>query len=122
MSGGTLKNRLAEPLLPRDAARLTETIVRAVGYFHTRGLVHLDLKPSNILLDREPGRPGKSSPRRFPTSASPGSKASRAQPLTRAERPKGTPSYMAPEQVAAISGTIGPAADLYALGALLHHL
>ncbi len=55
--GGTLKDRLTEPLPPRDAARLTETIAQAVGYFHTRGLCHLDLKPSNILLDGEPGSP-----------------------------------------------------------------
>jgi serine/threonine protein kinase len=53
--GGTLKDRLTEPLPPRDAARLTETIARAVGYFHTRGVCHLDLKPSNILLGGEPG-------------------------------------------------------------------
>ena len=38
VSGGTLKDRLTEPLPPRDAARLTETIARAVGYFHTRGV------------------------------------------------------------------------------------
>ena len=57
VSGGTLKDRLAEPLPPRDAARLTETIARAVGYFHSRGVWHLDLKPSNILLGGEPGAP-----------------------------------------------------------------
>jgi eukaryotic-like serine/threonine-protein kinase len=38
VSGGTLKDRLTEPLPPRDAARLMETIARAVGYFHTRGV------------------------------------------------------------------------------------
>ena len=51
--GGTLKKRLAEPLPPRVAAGLVETIARAVGYLHSHGLLHLDLKPSNILLDCE---------------------------------------------------------------------
>ncbi len=53
VAGGTLKQRLVEPLPPHIAARLTETIARAVGYVHGRGLLHLDLKPSNILLDCE---------------------------------------------------------------------
>ncbi len=42
--------------------------------------------------------------------------------MTTANGPKGTPSYMAPEQVAALPGTIGPAADIHALGAILCHL
>src|SRR5206468_1096799 len=50
VSGGTLKDRLREPLPPADAARLLEDIARGVGHFHRAGVLHLDLKPSNILL------------------------------------------------------------------------
>jgi len=122
VSGGTLKDRLTEPLPPRDAAQLTETIARAVGYFHTRGVVHLDLKPSNVLLDGEPGAPWESV---SPKIADFGIARLEGEPgttQTGANGPKGTPSYMAPEQVAALPGTIGPAADIHALGALLYHL
>jgi eukaryotic-like serine/threonine-protein kinase len=120
--GGTLKNRLAEPLPPRDAARLTETIARAVGYFHACGVCHLDLKPSNILLDGEPGASWENVSPRISDFGIARLEGEPGTTETGANGPKGTPSYMAPEQVAALPGTIGAAADIYALGALLYHL
>ncbi|MGP0062170.1 MAG: protein kinase domain-containing protein [Isosphaeraceae bacterium] len=122
VSGGTLKDRLAEPLPPRDAARLTETIARAVGYFHTHGVRHLDLKPSNILLDGEPGAPWDIVSPKISDFGIARLEGEPGATETGANGPKGTPSYMAPEQVAALPGTIGQAADLYALGAILYHL
>ena len=122
VSGGTLRDRLTEPLPPRDAARLTETIARAVGYFHTRGVCHLDLKPSNILLDGEPGAPWEVVSPKISDFGIARLEGEPGATETGANGPKGTPSYMAPEQVAARPGTIGPAADLHALGALLYHL
>jgi tRNA A-37 threonylcarbamoyl transferase component Bud32/tetratricopeptide (TPR) repeat protein len=120
--GGTLKERLTEPLTPRDAARLIEIIARAVGYFHTRGVCHLDLKPSNILLDGEPGAPWDSLSPKISDFGIARLEGEPGATETGANGPQGTPSYMAPEQVAALPGTIGPAADLHALGALLYHL
>ena len=111
VSGGTLKDRLTEPLPPRDAARLTETIARAVGYFHTRGVCHLDLKPSNILLDGEPGAPWDIVSPKISDFGIARLEGEPGATETGANGPKGTPSYMAPEQVAALPGTIGPAAD-----------
>ncbi len=122
VSGGTLKDRLTEPLPPRDAAWLMETIARAVGYFHARGVVHLDLKPSNILLDGERGAPWETVSPKISDFGIARLEDEPGTTQTGANGPKGTPSYMAPEQVAAVPGTIGPAADLYALGALLYHL
>jgi eukaryotic-like serine/threonine-protein kinase len=122
VSGGTLKDRLGEPLASRDAARLAEIIARAVGYFHSSGVWHLDLKPSNILLD---GERGVSLENVSPKISDFGIARLEGEPgttQTGANGPKGTPSYMAPEQVACLPGTIGAAADIHALGALLYHL
>jgi serine/threonine protein kinase len=118
--GGSLKNRLipAAPLAPFEAARILETLARAVGYVHNSKLVHLDIKPSNILVDGETGcplDPAKLKISDFGISV----------PLTspNARIPvRGTPAYMAPEQASGCNGAIGPAADIYALGALLYHL
>ena len=114
--GGTLRDRLAEPLPARDAARIMETIARAVGYFHTRGVFHLDLKPSNILLGGEPGAPWEIVSPKISDFGIARLEGEPGTTLTGANGPKGTPSYMAPEQVAALPGTIGAAADIHALG------
>ena len=115
VSGGTLKARLTELLPPRDAARLTETIARAVEYFHTRGVCHLDLKPSNILIEGEPGAPWEIISPKISDFGIARVEGEPGTTETGANGPKGTPSYMAPEQVAALPGTIGPSADIYAL-------
>jgi serine/threonine protein kinase len=52
--GQSLKDRLLGPMRPRDAAHLMAAIADAVHHIHQAGLLHLDLKPSNILLDGEP--------------------------------------------------------------------
>jgi serine/threonine protein kinase len=55
--GGTLKKRLGEPLPLRVAAGLLETIAGGVEHLHGRRVLHLDLKPSNILLDCDQNAP-----------------------------------------------------------------
>ncbi len=120
--GGTLRKRLTEPLPPRVAAGLMETIARAVGYIHGRGLLHLDLKPSNILLDCEETDPwDRVSPRisdfglALPDDGSGSSETSLAGI-------RGTPSYMAPEQAVASRAGVGKPADIHALGAILYEM
>ena len=120
--GGTLKRRLTEPLLPRAAAVLMETIAHAVGHVHGQGLVHLDLKPSNILLDGECDGPWD---RVIPRISDFGlSLAEDGGGLTETTMAgiRGTPSYMAPEQTAASRAGIGRPADIHAMGAILYHL
>jgi tRNA A-37 threonylcarbamoyl transferase component Bud32/tetratricopeptide (TPR) repeat protein len=122
VAGGTLKQRLTEPLAPRDAARLMETIARAVGYFHARGLFHLDLKPSNILLEGQPEAGWDDVSPKIADFGLARLEGEAGTTLTGANGPKGTPAYMAPEQVAALPGTIKAPADLYSLGALMYHV
>jgi hypothetical protein len=125
--GGTLKQRLTRtgPLPPRVAAGLVETIARAVGCFHDRGLHHLDLKPSNILLDgAEKDAPwDRVTPKvsdfglaLFDGDSDPGL----SEPSLAGIR--GTPSYMAPEQAAAPRGQLGAKTDIHALGAIVYEL
>jgi eukaryotic-like serine/threonine-protein kinase len=119
--GGSLKKRLAEPLPPRVAAGLVETIARAVGHIHSRGMLHLDLKPSNILLDCEDHA---SWDRVIPRVSDFGLAVFNDADLSEASLAgaRGTPSYMAPEQTGATPSKVGPAADIYALGAVLYEL
>jgi predicted Ser/Thr protein kinase len=111
--GGSLEKRLdGTPWEPRRAARLVETLARAMHAAHQKGLVHRDLKPANVLL-AEDGTPQVSDFGLAKCLDVPG--------LTQTGAIVGTPSYMAPEQASGRKD-IGPAADVYALGAILYEL
>jgi tRNA A-37 threonylcarbamoyl transferase component Bud32 len=118
VEGTTLARRLAEGPMPGlDAARLLVPVCRAIQYAHDRGVLHRDLKPSNILIDRE-GHPYVSDfglAKRLDLPDDPS--------LTPSGALVGTPSYMPPEQARGSlrRGPLGPAADVYSLGAILYH-
>src|SRR5260370_36437234 len=135
MEGGSLADHLAgTPLPARAAAELIGTLAAAIQVAHDAGVVHRDLKPANVLLigDREQGtgdRKGRvdSSLAPVPCPLSPKiSDFGLAKQLDAADGPTmsgmvlGTPSYMAPEQAEGRSRNVGPAADIYALGAILY--
>jgi serine/threonine protein kinase/WD40 repeat protein len=111
--GGSLARQLAAgPLAPRRAAALVETLARAVQAAHEAGVIHRDLNPANVLLT-EDGTPKITDfglARRLDGTAE----------LTATGAILGTPSYMAPEQASGDSKRVGPAADVYALGAVLY--
>jgi tetratricopeptide (TPR) repeat protein len=102
-----------KPLSCGAAAGLAETLARAVAYAHQRGVVHRDLKPSNVLM----------TPDGTPKITDFGlAKLLDAQGPTATEALIGTPNYMAPEQARGRGKDIGPAADIYSLGAILYEL
>jgi WD40 repeat protein len=113
LDGGSLDRKLAgTPQPAMAAAGLVETLARAVQHAHERGIVHRDLKPANVLLTAD-GTPGIAD---FGLAklreGGPGVTASGAV--------LGTASYMPPEQARGDTDLIGPAADVYALGAILY--
>jgi TolB-like protein/Tfp pilus assembly protein PilF/tRNA A-37 threonylcarbamoyl transferase component Bud32 len=113
--GGSLLD--AAPALrgePRRAVALMAKVARAVQYAHGQGILHRDLKPGNILLDGR-GEPLVSDfglAKWLDTSSH----------LTRTLTIFGTPGYIAPEQVNGSAGKLGPASDVYSLGAILFDL
>lgn len=116
------------PLEPRRAAQLIQTLALAVDAAHQAGIIHRDLKPGNVLL--QPAGPGaEHAPANFmPKIADFGLAKTLgdadASGQTASGQVVGTPSYMAPEQARGVTkeGGIGPAADVYALGAILYEL
>jgi serine/threonine-protein kinase len=117
VQGQTLGELLAEgPLSNRDAARVVRDVARAIQYAHERGVVHRDLKPANVLVDRDQ--------RTHVTDFGLAKRVydERATNLTATGAILGTPSYMAPEQATGGRGEVGPASDVYSLGALLYAL
>ncbi len=115
VEGQSLSQRLAEgPLPSREAAELIRRVSEAIEYAHRRGVIHRDLKPANILLDSN-GNPRV-------TDFGLAKRIQADSGLTGSGQIMGTPSYMPPEQAGGKRGDVGPAADVYALGATLYAL
>lgn len=141
VAGGSLAQYLqGKPQPVRPAAQLVDTLARAVHVAHANGVIHRDLKPANILL-REEREDARGDPQEA-WSLSP-RLASLTPKITDFGLAKcdggdgeglglrghtvtgdllGTPNYMAPEQAMVPRQPVGPAADVYALGAILYEL
>jgi tetratricopeptide (TPR) repeat protein len=116
VDGGSLARQLdGTPWPAVRAVPLLETLARAIAHAHRQGVVHRDLKPGNVLLTKA-GQPKVTDFGLAKLLAGGG------DPLTRTGVILGTPSYMAPEQAEGKTQEVGPAADVYALGAILYEL
>jgi serine/threonine protein kinase len=149
VDGGALSAKVRrEPLDPREAAALAETIARAMDYAHARGVIHRDLKPANVLLAAKTAAHSSGSSDRRSVSRSTTRLEAHASPddrfrvadwepkvtdfglakqveddtdhVTRTGAVMGTPGYMAPEQATGQTKDATHLADVYGLGACLY--
>jgi serine/threonine protein kinase len=115
VEGGQLDEVVTrEPMPIRRAVELIARVARTVHYAHEHGILHRDIKPGNILLDRdcEPHLTDFGLARLVESEST----------VTRTLEVLGTPSYMAPEQAVGNNGAISSTTDVYGLGAVLYQL
>ncbi|MAQ18994.1 MAG: hypothetical protein CMN30_29875 [Sandaracinus sp.] len=104
----------ADTLAARDVVRIGDELLAALSYAHDAGVLHLDLSPANVLLDRE----GRTKLTDFGLAMS---DDRRSRDASRRALVAGTPGYLSPEQALGAGG-VGPRADIYGAGALLYRL
>lgn len=100
------------PMSPQRAAETLKQVAEAVQFAHDAGIINRDVKPHNILLDQSDS----------PRVVDFGLAKQGDSDLTIAGQVLGTPSYMSPEQAEGNQGEIGPASDVYSLGATLYYV
>ena len=114
VEGTDLARRIESELFDSiAAAQLSTRIVEAIHYAHSKGVIHRDLKPANILLDKS------NNPHITDFGLSRCNDDNETQ-LTAAGQIFGTPGYMSPEQAAGKNESVGPATDIYSLGAVMY--
>lgn len=112
IEGQTLADSIrGNPLPPAEAAKVIRQLATAVHHAHQHQVVHRDLKPANILLDSD----------KQPKITDFGLARSTEHDngMTRTGEVMGTPAYMSPEQATGAANLVGPATDIYSLGAIL---
>lgn len=114
VEGGTFADVLRSDRPLPALVRMLEDIALAVGFAHSKGVVHRDLKPGNVLVD-ESGRV-------ILTDFGLARAQSFATRLTASQAAIGTPQYMAPEQVVGHQADIDARTDVYALGVMLYEI
>jgi serine/threonine-protein kinase len=113
LEGGTLEERLAQgPLPPAETHRIAAGMAAGLAHLHARGLVHRDLKPTNVLFDEE-DRPKLAD---FGLAR----QVAGAGTLTEAGTVLGTAAYISPEQAA--GEPAGAASDVYSFGVILFRM
>jgi serine/threonine-protein kinase len=109
--GGTLRTRLGEPMPVTTAVRIVGQVADALSYAHERGIIHRDVKPTNILM----ARPDWALLADFGIAH-----LADHRTLTLTGGKFGTPQYMSPEQAA--GDPVDARSDLYSLGIVLYEM
>jgi serine/threonine protein kinase len=121
VDGARLSDLIQEhPLPPPHAAGYVKAIAEAIQYAHERGVLHRDLKSSNVLIDRG-GQP-RIIDFGLAKRLSSDPQLTTNDPLTLTGQLLGSPNFIPPEQAAGKRGAIGCHSDIYSLGAILYHL
>ena len=117
VEGETLAERVNRmgPLPTREIVRVLQDVGYALAYAHGRGVVHRDIKPDNVMIERATGRALVMD---FGISRSMAHPAASSASLTRVGEVVGTPEYMSPEQ--ASGDVVDGRSDLYSLGLTAH--
>ncbi len=102
-----------DKVTPRRVAEIVRGVAAALDHAHKQGVIHRDVKPQNVLIDRD-GEP------RVMDFGLARDVDGGVDQLTMSGQVLGTPSYMAPEQAGAERGKQGPATDVWALGVVLY--
>lgn len=112
LPGGSLKDRIRTPIPPREAIEFLKTVAASLGYAHSRGVFHRDVKPENILF-RENGEA-------VLTDFGIAKSESQDTALTSVGVVVGTPRYISPEQAQGYG--CDARSDIYALGVIFHEM
>ncbi|MCI0341025.1 MAG: protein kinase [Planctomycetales bacterium] len=118
---------LAEEQLPwRRAVEIAREVADALAHAHSRGVLHRDVKPGNVLVGRKAsdedvmGGPPRNAQRAFLTDFGLARLATTGSRLTRTGMALGTPEYMSPEQAQGERDKLGPPTDVWGLGCVLY--
>ena len=112
VEAGTLKDMLGQPMDSHRAAEIISQIAEALDYAHARGVIHRDVKPSNVLMDRGTWV--------LLTDFGLAKMVEASQALTASGVGVGTPAYMSPEQGQGMK--VDARSDVYSLGIVLYEM
>jgi eukaryotic-like serine/threonine-protein kinase len=120
LHGRTLEARLREPrpLSPEEAVAIAVPILSALDHAHEQGVLHRDVKPSNIYLSVEPD--GQTVPKLLDFGIAKGGGPADYQTVD--GDVLGTPGYMSPEHIRAITTEIDRRSDLFSMGVVLYEM